>query len=242
MRLDQALQTLGQHVGVDLRRCDIGMAEQRLQGAQIGAARQHVAGEGMPQHVRRDPVHGNPGTARDLVQDQVEALAGERPCRIAAREQPGRGRSWRSSGIGLAWGVTGEFGRGQAGGVGQRHHPLASTLAAYQQHGRVGRQRIATQRQHLRDAHSGRVQDLDRGTRSALPRYRQQRAAAGARGEQPVDLRLGQHTRQGLRQVRAVEMLAWIVLAEPLPEQMPVELAQAGQPARGGTRRQPARP
>ena len=53
VRLDQPLQPLGQHVGVDLRGRDVGVAEQQLQAAQVGAARQHVAGEGMAQHVRR---------------------------------------------------------------------------------------------------------------------------------------------------------------------------------------------
>ena len=48
----QALQALLQHMGVDLRRGNIGMAEQRLHHAQIGAVVQQVAGEGVAQHVR----------------------------------------------------------------------------------------------------------------------------------------------------------------------------------------------
>ena len=51
-----ALQPLVEHVGVDLRRRDVGMAEQLLHDAQVGAVLQEVAGEGVAQHVRADAV------------------------------------------------------------------------------------------------------------------------------------------------------------------------------------------
>jgi hypothetical protein len=51
---EQPLQALGLHMRIDLRGRDVGMTEQHLQAAQVGAARQHVTGEGVPQHVRRD--------------------------------------------------------------------------------------------------------------------------------------------------------------------------------------------
>ena len=38
-------------MGVDLRRRNIGVAEHRLQGAQIGAAFEQMGGEGMAQRV-----------------------------------------------------------------------------------------------------------------------------------------------------------------------------------------------
>src|SRR6516165_440522 len=49
----QALQALLHHMRVDLRGRDVGVAEQRLDDAQIGAVMQKVAGEGMSQHMRR---------------------------------------------------------------------------------------------------------------------------------------------------------------------------------------------
>src|SRR5260221_3319856 len=50
----QTFKTLLDHMGVDLRGRDVGVAEQRLHDAQIGAVVQEMAGEGMAQHMRRD--------------------------------------------------------------------------------------------------------------------------------------------------------------------------------------------
>ena len=48
-------------VRVDLRRRDVGVAEQRLKHAQIGAAREQMRGKGMAQDVRADPFGRDPG-------------------------------------------------------------------------------------------------------------------------------------------------------------------------------------
>ncbi len=90
--LDESGQTLRLHMGVDLRGGDVGVTEQGLQGAQVGAVRQHVAGEGVPQHLRLQPRRGNAGAPAGLSQDQVETLAAQWPARIATGEQPRRGR------------------------------------------------------------------------------------------------------------------------------------------------------
>ena len=63
-RIDQLDQPGAVDMGVDLRRRDIGMAEQRLQHAQVRPARQQMGGEGMAQDVRTDPVGRNSGVAR----------------------------------------------------------------------------------------------------------------------------------------------------------------------------------
>jgi len=54
MRLNQLLQPFRQDMGVNLGRRDIGMSEQFLQAAQIGAMRQQMRGEGMTEHMRRE--------------------------------------------------------------------------------------------------------------------------------------------------------------------------------------------
>ncbi len=46
---DEAQKPLFQNMGVDLRRADIGMAEQFLHGAKVGAVLQEMAGEGVAQ-------------------------------------------------------------------------------------------------------------------------------------------------------------------------------------------------
>ena len=51
---DDLLQALFEDVGVDLRRRDVGVAEELLHRAQVGAAIEQVAGEGVAQDVRAD--------------------------------------------------------------------------------------------------------------------------------------------------------------------------------------------
>ena len=50
----QLLQPLARDVRVDLRGRDVGMAEQQLHDAQIGAVVEEVRRERVAQHVRRD--------------------------------------------------------------------------------------------------------------------------------------------------------------------------------------------
>jgi hypothetical protein len=50
----QTLEPFFEHVGVDLRRRNVGVTEQRLHHAQIRAVVQQVAGEGVTQNVRAD--------------------------------------------------------------------------------------------------------------------------------------------------------------------------------------------
>ena len=50
----QLLQPLARHVGVDRRRRDVGVAEQHLHRAQVGAVVEQVRREGVAQRVRRE--------------------------------------------------------------------------------------------------------------------------------------------------------------------------------------------
>lgn len=52
----QGAKALLQNLGVDLGGGDVGMAQQHLQAPQIGAVAEQMAGEGMAQHVRADPL------------------------------------------------------------------------------------------------------------------------------------------------------------------------------------------
>ena len=49
---DEAFQALFEHMSINLRGRDVGMAEQRLHHAQVCAIVQKMAGEGMAQDVR----------------------------------------------------------------------------------------------------------------------------------------------------------------------------------------------
>jgi len=68
MRLHQRLQPFLQDLGVDLGGGDVGMAQEQLQAAQVGATAQQVAGEGMPQHMRADPFRLDPRRQRRILQ------------------------------------------------------------------------------------------------------------------------------------------------------------------------------
>lgn len=62
-------------VGVDLGRRDVGVAEDLLDDAQVGAAGQHVGGEGVAQRVRVEVRHAD--GAAGLGDEGVHALARE---------------------------------------------------------------------------------------------------------------------------------------------------------------------
>ena len=138
----ELLQPLLQHMRVDLRRRDVGVAQQLLHRAQVGAAIEQMAGKGMPQHVGRDPLRVEAGLLGQLLQLLAKPLAGQvalaRParqtaiwCAASAQRRP---RLWptlryRSSAARAAWV--------------ERHQPLAPAFA-------LDRQNAAVAREHRR--------------------------------------------------------------------------------------------
>src|SRR5258705_9938681 len=77
-----------QHVGVNLRRREIGVAEHHLDGAEVGAALEQVRRERMPQHVRAER-RGDAGAAPVRLQDLPEADARQpRPAAPRVHEEP----------------------------------------------------------------------------------------------------------------------------------------------------------
>ena len=75
MLLDETPQPLLDDMSIDLRRRDVGMAEQLLHCAEVGAALQQMAGKGMAKHVRRDARGLYLGRDRKRLQLLAEALA-----------------------------------------------------------------------------------------------------------------------------------------------------------------------
>src|SRR5216683_6086058 len=86
----QALEPLRQHMGVDLRRGDIGMAEQRLHHPQVGAVVEKMAGESVAEHVRAYSVVAQAGGGGERLQLAGEVLAGEVAGFAERGEQPFR--------------------------------------------------------------------------------------------------------------------------------------------------------
>ena len=53
--LDGLFEARTRHVGVDLRRCDIGVAKQGLDASQIGATLHEMRSESVAEHMGRKP-------------------------------------------------------------------------------------------------------------------------------------------------------------------------------------------
>ena len=88
----QAFEPLLDHMGIDLRGRDIGMAEQRLHDAQIGAVVQKMAGKRVAQHMRADQPRRKAGGSGQLLQVAREMLPGQVPAFAERRKQPFRTR------------------------------------------------------------------------------------------------------------------------------------------------------
>src|SRR5215468_7867180 len=85
---DELLQSLLQDVRVDLSGGDVGMAKQLLHGTQVRAAVQQMAGESMPQHMRRDALGLDASFEGEPLQLLRQALAREMALRAARGKQP----------------------------------------------------------------------------------------------------------------------------------------------------------
>jgi len=75
--INQTAETLFQDVGVDLGGRDVGVAEQLLDGPQIGTAVEQVAGEGVAQDVGAHPLGCETDRQGEILQLLTETLAGE---------------------------------------------------------------------------------------------------------------------------------------------------------------------
>src|SRR5579872_418282 len=92
----QTFQPLLDDMGVDLRRRNIGMAEQCLHDAQVGAVVQKVACKSMPQHVWRDQPRREARGGREFFQVARKMLPGQVAALAEGRKQPFRaGRIFR---------------------------------------------------------------------------------------------------------------------------------------------------
>ena len=70
--------TGGVHMRVDLRRADVGVTEEFLDGADVRAVRKHVRGEAMSKNVRRNTVCGDSDGGGAGADDLEDALSRKR--------------------------------------------------------------------------------------------------------------------------------------------------------------------
>jgi hypothetical protein len=157
----QALQALFHHMGIDLRGRDIGVAEQRLHDAQIGAVVQKVAGEGVAQHVRRDQPRRQARAGCEFFQVAREMLSRQMTAFAEGRKQPFRG-----GGVFLLLRLQ-RFHRGEVIGhrlprrLVQWHQPFLVALAAHHDHAGVAPRRRQRQRHQFGDAQAGGVEHFE---------------------------------------------------------------------------------
>jgi hypothetical protein len=85
--IDQLLEPFVEHVSVDLGGGDIGVSEQFLDSAQIGATGQQMACKGMAQHMGRDLRNGDAGAPGNLLELPGKDLPGEMAFRRIGRKQ-----------------------------------------------------------------------------------------------------------------------------------------------------------
>src|SRR5918994_3188035 len=97
MVVDQPHQPFLKHMGVDLRRRNVGVAEQLLHRAEIRAVLQEMAGKGVADHMRRYFRGGDAGAGGERLELTREHLARQMPALPSGGEQIwARGQSRRS--------------------------------------------------------------------------------------------------------------------------------------------------
>src|SRR5579885_1336039 len=227
--LDEAAQTVLQHMRIDLGRRDIGVTQHLLNAAEVGAVPEEVAGEGMAQHMGRDPCGIDAGGERQLLEELAAAPARQMPVAAARGEE--EARVFALAQEGPAHRAIG--GKGRARRLAQRHEPLLAALAAHDEDALVLEAR-ERQRHQLGDAQPRRIEELDdaKETGALGP------APAPRRGDERRHLLLAKELRQGPAEPRRIEDARRIVAAHALGEEEAVKLAERREPAGAGARRQ----
>ena len=134
------LGALVEHMGIDLRRRDVGVAEQILNDAQVRAVLQQMTGEGVAKDVRAHPRRRDSRRRGDALEIARESLARQVAARTRRGKEPGASRR---AGRGLIEQSAKHADRG-ARRSGQRREPLLVALAAHgDERGLGGRDRIS---------------------------------------------------------------------------------------------------
>ena len=230
----QRFEPFFQHVRIDLRRRYIGVPEQRLHHAQVGAVVQQVAGEGVTQHMRAQPFRGDAAARPKRLQFAGEMLAGEVAMLAEGREQPFRRR--------LRLGLAAQrqvIGHGALRRRIERHQPLLAALAAHDEHSLVALGGRGGQCHQFGHAQAGGVDHFDQAIepRRAQPRGRRERRIVGrplCRLQKSVDLGDRQHLGQSAPALGSFQYRRRIVGAFSLHVEETVKLAQRRQMPRHG--------
>ena len=202
-----------------------------MQAAQIGAVGEHMAGEGVPEDVRRHLAGIDSGGGREIRQKAGELLAGQMSAPAPRREEPGRAFPVRAKPA-----MGGEVGGdGRARGLAQGDQALLAALAADDDEAVVALERRPGQTHQLGDSQTGRVEKLQKGHEAPAAVI----LAPRRRTEQALHFGLAQDLGQGRPRSRIVESGRRIGVTNFLGQQKTKELSQAGKPPRRRRRRTP---
>src|SRR6266568_1476737 len=182
-----------------------------------------MAGESVAQDMRRDARRIEASRQRERFEELAAAAPGQVALGAAGWKEKARGRTLGEKFATYRRIVGERLTRRRA----KRHQPLLAALAGDEKKALVA-QPPQRQRDELGDAQPGGVKQLDEadqplalGTRH-LPR----------RGDERLDLRLGEELRQRAAEPGRIELSGRVVAADALGEEEFVELAQRREPAR----------
>ncbi|MPL92893.1 hypothetical protein SDC9_39017 [bioreactor metagenome] len=215
------------------------MAEQHLDCAQIGATLQQMRGEGVAQHMRRDPRRADPRGDRDVLEQPVKALPGQVAFPCARGEEKARGRNAPAQPRLFLGRVAAAqpVGERRTGGRAERHHPFLAALAADQKHRRIAARRRDRQRDKLAHPHAGGIEQFHQAAVADL--LGERLALIARRLEQRLDLFERERLRQPLRLARAGDAQRRVVGAPAFLIGEAEELPDRREPPRARRFRQP---
>ena len=233
------LQPSQRQVGVDLRGGDVGVAQQQLHAAQVGAVLHHVRGATVAQPVRAGGGVGHLHHMPDPLPRQRHSAQREKQTawRPAARR-------WILLRFEPAELMRARCGRpccrysssASTRGASQRHNPLLVALAAHLHAAQVERQVAGRERRDLGDAQAARVEQFQNRPVAQHGGSRLRMLGVQARPVQHLrHLRLGQRLGQHLPGFGRFDVDGGIVMDAPVEQEPLVKAAQAAQLARRRT-------
>ena len=149
------LEPFVEDMGVNLGGRNVGMPQQCLHHAQVGAILQEMAGKGMSQHVRADGVGTQAALRRQRSSGRAQN-AGASDGRSRRKTETAISNRRRS----VSFSLRAIIRHCPPCGIVERHQTLLAALAAHHQHALIAPRRRCGQGDEFGDAQAGRIQQF----------------------------------------------------------------------------------